>query len=90
MKKISLRVICSFYVSIICMAGCGQTGPLYLPEQAKSAAESAKASTDASDKQNISAKKQSAFSASQTTSSQASQGIDSKAFTASSASTSSK
>ncbi|MES2675210.1 MAG: lipoprotein [Pseudomonadota bacterium] len=60
MKKVSLRVICSFCVGIFCLSGCGQTGPLYLPEQAKPAAESVNG--------NAPAKKQSAAAVSQATS----------------------
>lgn len=59
MKKVSLRVICSFCVGIFSLSGCGQTGPLYLPDEAKPAAESVKG--------NAPAKKQSASTASQTT-----------------------
>ncbi len=65
MKKASLRVIGSFCVGIFCMVGCGLPGPLYLPEQAKPGAESAKGNTLA--------KKQSASAAPQAVSSQASE-----------------
>ncbi|MES2822610.1 MAG: lipoprotein [Pseudomonadota bacterium] len=52
--------MCSVCLGILWLSGCGQTGPLYLPEQAKPAAESVNG--------NAPAKKQSASTASQATS----------------------
>ena len=45
MKKVSLRLICSFCVGIFCVVGCGQTGPLYLPDQAAPAGKSTTGNT---------------------------------------------
>ncbi len=63
MKKASLRVVCGFCVGILCVAGCGQTGPLYLPGAAPSAAGLSK-QTDKVKKQNVSSASASSVSAS--------------------------
>jgi predicted small lipoprotein YifL len=90
MKKVSLRVMCGFYIGIFGLAGCGQTGPLYLPEQAKPAVKSAAGDAPT--------KKQSASAASQTLplkptkigTSETSSSLSSTLVAASSAATSSK
>ena len=63
MKKASLRVVCGFCVGILCVAGCGQTGPLYLPGAAPSAAGLSKQTAKVK-KQNISSSSASAISVS--------------------------